>query len=292
MIAGTLQDYHSLLIPSTEFGVLVPSHDLEFLNVLNKLFDNEPYYREERRTMKDKQIDITNPQINLVAGTQPGYLAELLPEAAWTLGFMTRIIMVYAGSPHTGMDLFDTAQHKEPLKPILADRLREIGKLWGEMAWLPETQQLVREWLKHGCEPVPDHSKLVNYNTRRILHVIKLSMVAAISSTGKLVIRPEDFARGRDWLLQAESLMPDVFREMVQKSDASVIQELHLYVWQLWSKDKKPVHSSRIYHFLSTRVPSEKIGRVVDLAERSHILRRQAATDTYLPTPKHEHGLE
>src|SRR5882724_11244346 len=95
---GGLVEYHCLLTSSSEFGVLVPAHDLEFLSVLNYIYDNPKVYRENRRSL-NKNIEIIHPQITILAGTQPGFLASLLPEEAWSMGFTSRIIMIYAGVP-------------------------------------------------------------------------------------------------------------------------------------------------------------------------------------------------
>jgi hypothetical protein len=39
----------------------------------------------------------------------------------------------------------------------------------------------INAWNQAGCPPSPGHSKLLHYNGRRALHVIKLSMISAVS---------------------------------------------------------------------------------------------------------------
>jgi hypothetical protein len=152
---------------------------------------------------------------------------------------------------------------------------------------------MIEAWAQDRCPPIPDHSKLQHYNGRRILHTLKLCMVAAVSRSGELNIKVEDVIRARDWLLHAEQTMPDIFREMVSRSDAQVIQELHFFLWKLWVKDRRPLHESRLIHFLSHRVPSDKVQRVIDVAERSNVIAREAgSTNTYIPRPVAEHGME
>ncbi|TXH14997.1 MAG: DUF3987 domain-containing protein [Hyphomicrobiaceae bacterium] len=285
-----LFEYHSLLVAAPEFGVLVPAHDLEFLNVLNHIFDCPTSYREERRSLGDKQIDIVGPQLNILAGTQPAYLANLLPEEAWGMGFMSRLIMVYS-SEKVNVPLFAKYQDNIEVFKKMNSILRNMAKLYGAMEFSPEAQTAIEGWVHDGCEPVPAHSKLAHYNGRRILHLLKLSIIAAVSA-GNSSIGLKDYLRAREWLLRAEQTMPDIFREMVGKSDTQVIDELHYYCWQIWIKEKRPVHKSRLVHFLHHRVPSEKVQRIVDIAEQANILERMAGTDTYRPRPKHEHGLE
>ncbi len=286
-----LMEFHSLLVASSEFGVLVPAHDLEFLNTLNHIYDNPGNYRENRRSMGDNQVDIRNPQLNILGGTQPAYLANLLPEEAWGMGFTARVLMVYS-SKAINVPLFRKQASRAPEFKRLLAGLSRVAGLYGAMTFSPEAEVYIEKWAEDGCKPVPDHSKLANYTSRRILHALKLSIVAAVAA-GSPTIRVQDFERGRGWLLAAEATMPDIFREMVGKSDVQVIDELHYFCWTLWVKEKNPIHVSRLIHFLQHRVPSEKIMRVIEVAEKANILERMAGTtDTYKPRPKHEHGME
>lgn len=297
MAGGTMVEYHSLLVASSEFGVLVPAHDLEFLSVLNDIYDNPRAYRESRRTL-GREIDIVHPQLNLLAGTQPGFLASLLPEEAWSMGFLSRIILVYAGTT-PAVDLFDESESREPQYKALIKALQRVGSLMGVCVWTGEAQDAVRGWVSSGCAPVPEHSKLQNYIPRRVLHLLKLCIVSAVSRSGGLTITLADVTRAKDWLLHAEELMPDVFRDMAGKSDGQVIADLHFFMFKIYIADKKPIHEARIWDFLKTRVPSEKIFRIIDACERSGVISRLAGTGhdsgkpaLYIPKPRHEHGME
>lgn len=285
-----LVEFHSLLVASSEFGVLVPAHDLEFLNTLNHIYDCPRNYRENRRSMGDNQIDISYPQLNILGGTQPAYLANLLPEEAWGMGFTARVLMVYSSRAIT-VPLFSSPEPRTGLFRDLVSKLQAISKRYGAMNFTDEAKHEIERWANEGCQPVPTHSKLANYSSRRILHALKLSMVAAVSADSA-DIELAHFNRARDWLLAAEATMPDIFREMVGKSDVQVLDELHYYCWQIWIKEKKAVHQSRLIHFLQHRVPSDKIMRLLDIAVKANILDQLAGTDTYRPRPKDQHGME
>lgn len=283
-------EYHSLAVASPEFGVLVPAHDLEFLNTLNHIYDNPSSYRENRRSMGDNQIDISNPQLTIIGGTQPAYLANLLPEEAWGMGFTARLILIYSGETKK-VSLFAKQEPRVEFYSALISGIKAMTKKYGPMMFEMDAQAEAERWAEAGCPPVPEHSKLENYTSRRILHVLKLSIISAVSA-GHSTITFWDFARARDWLLGAEAAMPDIFREMVARSDVQVIQELHFFLWQLWIKEKKDIHESRLIHFLQNRVPSEKIIRVIEIAERSGIIKTGEYPRTYRPQPKHTHGME
>jgi hypothetical protein len=288
---GTLIEYHSLQIAASEFGVLVPAHDLEFLNFLNAIYDNDSNYRESRRT-GNRKIDAINPQINILAGTQPAYLASLLPEEAWGMGFMTRMIMVYSGEKFN-IRLFDKVTANQTQFGVLLDGLKSLLNAFGEADWQPDAMFAVQAWADSGFPPEPEHSRLESYNSRRILHLLRLCIVSAASGGHSLYITLGDFHRALNWLIQAEQTMPDIFKEMVQRSDSQIIQELHMFVWNLWIKsNKQNIHSARLWNFLQTKVPSDKIQRVLETAIRSNILDHDPTADTYRPRPRSEHGLE
>lgn len=281
-------EYNSLNVAASEFGVLVPAHDNEFLNTLNDIYDNPPAFVESRRTSKSTSIN--QPQLNIIAGTQPGYLANLLPEEAWSMGFMSRVLMIYAASGPQ-IDLFGSPGLNRDTRQTLIGGLSRFTSLYGEVGFEEDARTELVRWYKSGLGPVPEHSKLQHYNSRRLLQVIKLTIISTASAGNGLVVTLKALNRARDWLLEAETLMPDVFKEMTQRSDSQVIQELHYFMWRIYAKDKRPLHESRMIHFLQTRVPSEKILRVVEIAARSNII-KIVGEKQWVPVPSNEHGME
>lgn len=296
---GAPVEYHSLSVIVPEFGVLIAAHDVAFLSVLNDIYTNPPNMDESRRTLS-KDVDIIFPQLNILAGGQPSFLAELLPEQAWSMGFTARILLIYSGVAPEFDPFFHSLEEEAKQKVRLANQLRglilqtnSLAGLYGKVELSVEMIDAVRAWNNAKCPPIPDHTRLQHYITRRLLHTLKLSIVAAVSRSGELKVELEDFERAKTWLLDAEKVMPSVFREMTQKSDTQVIQELHYYAWAIWSKKPEPIHVSRLIHFLQTRVPAEKVMRVLEIADRSSIVVRIAGSnDFYKPRPRHEHGLE
>lgn len=283
-------DYHALAVCVGEFGVLISQHDLNFLSVFNDMYDSPMVYRETRRTNK-LENDITNPNLTMLAGTQPGFLGSLLPDEAWNMGFTSRLIMVYSGDILT-VELFNASAPNSRIYSALLADLKSIAKLIGQIHWAPEVQTAIRTWHQSGCLPTPEHSKLEHYRGRRILHVLKLCAIAAIARTRNLVVELEDFERAKHWLISTEITMPDIFRQMAGRSDNQVIKELHHYAFSEWNKNKKPLHESQLVHFLSTQVPAEKIARILEVCEKSKIFIRQAGTQLFLPQPIHKHGME
>jgi hypothetical protein len=287
---GGLVEYHSMVVPVSELGVLIPKHEYDFLSVLNFVWDCPESYLETRRSLEN-DIDIVKPQMNILAGTQPAYLSALLPEEAWAMGFTARFIMIYsATSPK--VDFFQNATADPKTLDALAGRLTLMTNLFGEFRWTDDAKTMFSAWFDAGFPPVPEHGKLSHYNPRRGIMAIKLAMISSASSGPELLITKPDVIRAQEWLLEAESLMPDIFRDMVQKSDTQTIGELHFFLWSLYIKDQKPLHESVLFHFLQQRVPGEKIERILEVAVRANILDREAGGKFYVPRPRDGFGID
>ena len=283
-----LIEYHSLFVGVPEFGTLIPKYDLEFLNVLNHIFDNPRDHRDETR--HSKSVDIIHPQLNLLVGTQPGYLSSILPEEAWSTGFMTRILMVYSAKVVRPKDIFAPPPEVSPIRKVLGEYLSEVIKLSGPFGWSTDAADAFRKWMEEGCAPEPEHVRLLYYCGRRFLTVIKLAMISSISRGTSLVVTKPDLDRAMAWLAEAEYFMPDVFRDMVHKSDEHIMQELFQYSWRKFVKDKASIHEAALLNFLRSRVPSERVDRILGIAERSGMFYREVGTKLYRPRPPSEHG--
>lgn len=274
IVKGGNVSYHSLLIAAEEFQVLLPTYDTEYIATLNEIYNNPDLpYEEIRRTGSVKEISIENPQLNILAGVQPSYFVSTFPEEAWTTGFARRIIMVYAAEGQF-QELFQETEEivdSSGWNRLLAG-LSHFSAMFGCMSWTEEASSRLATWHRAKGPPVPVHSKLVHYNNSRTMFAIKLSIVSAVARTGELVIEDLDVQRALGWLIDAESRMPDVFREMIGKSDSQVIDELHYMMVMEQSKVKKPLQTSVLWEFLRQRVPSEKIEKILMSAERSGII--------------------
>jgi hypothetical protein len=282
---GEFQMYHALNVAAGEFGVLCPAHDLEFLNTLNVLYDSPKQLSEARRGRQEKLLVIDYPMLNILAGTQPMFLSTLLPEQAWGMGFTARVLMVYSAKI-VKVDIFNALVKGDPaLKQNLIHDLGTLTKLWGTLHWSSEAKQTIIAWHNQDLMPVPTHSRLQNYNTRRLLHVFKLCMVSALSRSNDMCIELQDVQRAQEWLIEAENLMPDIFRDMAGNSDKAVIDDLHDFMWRLYVREKKPIHESIVMRFLSGKVSSEKCLRVLDLAERSGVVQKVQGEGTNLWKP-------
>lgn len=284
--------FHALAVISRELGDLLPHYDMGFLSKLSDLFDNPPDHKARRRTSKSGSgnlyVKIEYPTVNILAGVTPAYLGDLMPEAAWGQGFCSRMIFIHAPlETQTNIDVL-AAQAKADLNP-LKDRIQQVFNLWGEFEWSAEAHDALNQWNADGLLPRPQHSRLREYCTRRLIHVIKLSMLSSVSRSNRLVVTLPDFERGLEWLLTAEDQMPDIFRAMGQKPEGAILRDLHYYLYTKHAKIERgkrvPVGNDVIWEFLQERIESYRIPALIESGKRIGLL-EEVAPGRWLATPK------
>lgn len=277
---GNVQ-YHSLFIPATEFGNLVPAYDLPMISALNDLFDCRDDFVE--RTRGGGEIRIENPQITLLGATQPDYLSVILPEAAWGMGFTSRIVMIYSDDKSAARrSLF--AVHKAPIaeRDRLTHELTAIAKMQGEFRWDPAAAQALDEWHMAGELPVPNAPRLAHYCTRRTIHMVKLMMIAALARYSLVIIR-DDFETAVDWLFTAEETMPEIFRAMVTGGDSALLQDTAIWVREREAATKGPIPQHMVIGFLRNRMKAGDVMRAFDLMVASRMIRQVSMDDKGQP---------
>lgn len=283
--------YHHLFVFAAELGVFLSEHDLQFLSIINELFDNIDCYREEKRHSLKDPISIPNPLTTLLLGSQPGFLSAILPETAWTMGWTSRMLMVYA-TKAPKVPIFGKYKDMSHLEDKLISKLTDCADYYGEILWDRPAIRELEHWDECGCLPVPDHPKLANYNPRRSsIFLIKLAMISAMSRGEELAVRLQDVERARGWLLEIEELMPQIFRDMVFRSDDQVIEETFQFAFGVYVKSRVPVPAATILRFLSQRAPADKAKGILNLMQEAGMLQRQAGTDNYIPRARELHGM-
>lgn len=265
-------EFNSLLVHSGELGVLIPSYENDFMNVLTDIYDGRIY--EEKRRTKDLHIKINKPLLNILAATTPSYLNNVLPEGAWEQGFLSRTMIIYSGVSQR-RSLFATKDsHKDADWSVLKSDLRGIGRMFGQLQFTEESAAKIEEWHMGGGEPTPDHPRLVNYLTRRTVHLLKLCMVASVSRGEDYTINMLDLGTAMEWLYEAEDQIPEAFKAMETRGNSSVINEAWHFLYKKYAADKQPVAEQRLVQFLMVQVPAHEVLRIIDIMEKSGSIKK------------------
>lgn len=290
-IKGVTEEHHVAALFLSEFGVFVKEHDLELLSALCRLFDSPDHYKNKRVYQGKEPLNIPRPQVSILAGTQPGYLASRFPVDAWGQGFMARVFLVYSGEP-ARPSLFKSKPLDQKLESQLVRELIEIKKVQGKFIFAQETQDLLEAWYGvdgsctlSGKLPAPTFPRLKTYNTRRIVHMLKLCMISSVSRDNSLIVSPEDFESALDWMYSAEKEMPNVFKEMSGRNDLDTIRELWHYAWTKYMYNKKALSHANLMSQLASKLPAFQAEKVLLVAFQSGFFRKDDA-GAYIPQAK------
>lgn len=264
--------FNSLQVIANELGVFLPAWDGDFMSTLTDLWDNGRYH-ETRRTSKI-EINIPKAQLNMLSATTPAYLNSLLPEGAWEFGFMSRVINIYSGETEY-TDIFAELDHDGAAYKHLTLDLADIYGIWGEFTIHDDVKAAINVWARKGFPPRPDHPKLTHYITRRLAHLLKLCIIASAAASSDRHITLEHYAEALDWLIEAESYMPDIFKALKSGGDARSIEECWHFAYQYFMKHKTPVPEHLIITFLGERVPAHSVDRILDVMVRAQLLTKK-----------------
>lgn len=281
-VTNPVENFNSLLLCINELGVLLPAYENDFMNTLTDLWDCK-HYSEPRRTSK-LEIDIDKPQLNLIAACTPSYLMHVLPEGAWDQGFLSRTMLIYSGDRQL-RSLFAETDEDEGELDTLKEQLNTLANLYGEIKFTAESAALMDRFHLSDGNPKPEHPKLISYTIRRTVHLLKLCMVASVSRSDELIVRPEDFQRAFDWLIEAELHMPDIFKAMTQGGAGKIMEEAWYFIFTTHAKEAKPVLKHRLITFLQERVPVHNIETTIKMMEEGKMLEKQltAGGAAYVP---------
>lgn len=277
-----VEHFNSLLLCINELGVLIPGYENEFMNTLTDLWDCKHY--SERRRVSKIEIEITKPQLHMLAACTPSYLMSTLPEGAWDQGFISRTMLIFSAERQL-RSLFAEQAFRQDEWDELKASLSILGNLYGEIKFTPEAAELMDKFHLRGGEPAPDHPKLISYNIRRTVHLLKLCMVMAVSRSNELVVRQEDWNRAYDIMIEAESFMPDIFKSVSQSGTGKVIEEAWYYLFTVYSKEQNPIQKHRLIQFLQERVPVQNIETTIKMMEQGQLIEQRLTTagPAYIP---------
>jgi hypothetical protein len=286
--------YSALTVLCRELGSLITKYEGQFAANLADIYDNPSNFSAPRR--QSKSVNVAAPTINILAAATPSALMDIIPESAWDQGLTSRMIFIYGVAPTSYRDPFK--KRKEiAMENLAADLKTFFHELHGEFEWEEPAQDALKHWLNdENMAPKPSYGRLVHYVGRRNEHVMKLSMISAVSAGHGLCVTLEDFRRAQRWMFEAEKTMPDVFRAMTQKSDSQVLEDVHQIAWIQYTtlqRDKRQALSDTdIWKILENRSTSERIPYLIKSLESTGRLRKAGIMGGWVPNPPHDFRIE
>lgn len=255
-------EYHSLSILADELSAFMPLYEPELIGGLTTFYDCVPYAQHRRG--KDIRVKIESPQLNILSGSTPSNLLKFVPEIAWEQGFMSRVIMVYSDQRPL-VNIF--AKQSPDLPQDMLHDLKQIATLHGEFKWTTDYEKAILDWRAAGQPHVPAHPKLAHYNSRRLGHVLKLSMVSSIDRGNTLRLEASDFGRALHWLMDAEEHMPTIFQTGQLGPDAQAMDEIVAFI-----NGHDLIEEHKIVRHARKLTAAHNVMKLIDVMERGQII--------------------
>jgi len=261
-------EYNSMYIMADELSAFMHEYNLEMIGGLTTFYDVVALPYGQYRRGKEIKIRIKRPQLSILVGSTPSNLVKFIPEIAWDQGFCSRVILIYSDE-RPMMDIFENPFRELP--PDMVHDLKMINGLVGGFRAEIQYRKEVNDWRASGLPPTPTHPKLSHYNTRRLTHLLKLSMIASIDRDNELILTVDDFNTAKGWLLEAESYMSDIFQAGAPGADAKAMDEIVHYIRAV--DMGKGVAEHKINKFAADRVPLHTLWRIVNIMESTGMIK-------------------
>ena len=206
--------YHSLFIANGELGAFMPEYQTQMISIINDLYNCKPTFGERIRGRNNaSETLLENPHLALLLGTQPAVFAKIVPSEAFQMGFTSRLIICNGGEIHR-QPFFSAVETDAALVGKIVSDLRALATLAGEYKPTKEFKEKMNDFNINNPGAI-DHSRFVDYNTRRSMHLGKIAMCCAAAESNELVLTEAHYDRALEYLLLSEKNALTLFDDLI-----------------------------------------------------------------------------
>lgn len=274
----------TILINSSEYGVFIgvkPGDDL--YRTMCELFDCRNY-KETRRSQKN-DLEIKNPYVNMITGTQPEHFSQHFPREAWKAGYASRCDFYYSE------DLTDDAvyyldyneaeavsenmQEDEFIKTIahdlqcmLADIQNENGvrKPGKQIYMSAEAQARFEHW--HMVERRATeftHPWLIDYNARRTFRLRRdAALFCLCRGDTNYVIQASDFEHAIALHIEQDRGLTILTDKIMTSDNGDILSMVHQWAVRVFMDTKnKPLPRGMVTEFIMHKVKTHEVAPIL-----------------------------
>jgi len=239
----------SLVLMLSELNSLVTRYTPDLMDLLTGLYDNPDDYEYQTKNMGNDIVYRAN--LNIVAGTQPTKLGEIITSHTVGSGFPARLMLIYSDEKRSP-GYFKEYPRKDYAEKVIANMLEKRCEMEGEFLWTEAAQERYIELAtKTLYETQPTDDLLSHYGERRDFHLAKLAMVMSASEDARLVIEKRHLDRAWNFMCEAEKVMPEALKAAGGNQHRIVEDSTVAYVAQTG-----PVNEARLRRFIGKHIDS------------------------------------
>lgn len=190
----------ALTLVVSEWGTFLDPKNYNMVNMLTELYDGKSDIPLHKTTKTQGDNTITNPFLNMIAGTTPLWMADNFKGQFGGWGFSSRCIFLHCLEPERLVPYPDEewkGTFRTEMQRFLAD-LIQISEMQGAFTLTSQAREFGREWYRqHMARKIdldrhPHHDPWLSYYlARKFDHAHKLAMVLAASRGDALVVDRE-----------------------------------------------------------------------------------------------------
>lgn len=226
---GAMTFHSSLTVFAPELVVFLGYNQQQLMMDLTDWFDcgRGPDGLWTYRTKNQGTDDIVGIWVNLIGATTPDLLRSSLSMDAIGGGLTSRIIFVYEPDKFQSCPIPFLNSQEEQIGEDLYHDLEEIHLLKGQFK---ASKDFIDRWVDfyHYNDKHPPFTEghLAPYCERRVVHVMKLSLILNACRTDSMIVTAKDLQRSIDIIEQTEVNMPKTFAGIGKSQHAEVLSKV------------------------------------------------------------------
>lgn len=196
-ICFSLQELASLLRKRTD----------DTVNYMLGLYDCPLDYEYDTKTQgKDR---VRRGCLNLLAGTTPDFMQDILSAKLINQGFGSRNFFIYANKDRkTQFWIPELTEEQKAYKKELLEHIRKLTTLYGQIKMSDEVKNFLEEWWRENADKRSNSSnKLDGYYSRKKVHIMKVAMAEHFSESMEMDIPVETYKKAIEILAKEEKSM-------------------------------------------------------------------------------------
>lgn len=210
--SGNLCMHSSLTVFSQELTVFLGYSNIQLMTDLCDWYDCRKRWVYDTKNMGTDEI--LGVWVNIIGATTPDLLQTTMPKDAVGAGLTSRMILVYEPRKEKVVHYDKMTRTKEEIElgKVLLGDLEQIFMMTGAFQATKPFEELMREWRdEHEAHPPFEDSRLIYYNERRPMTVLKLAMIMNAARSDHMILDEQDLVKAIKVLMAAEQRMPKAF---------------------------------------------------------------------------------
>ncbi len=220
--------------------------------LLTSLYDCKSHFSYHTKGRGVESLD--NSCLGLLAGNTVMGLKESLPKEAIGDGLTARMIFVYTATVAKPMAITPRTKEQEVCEINAVKFLQKALSLEGAVTLTQDAWDYYEETYNYfyNNSPLYGMSTLSGYASRRGVHLLKLSILFAVSTRLSLKMEKSDIQSANEILTMSEKSMPMLLNIITSSPTGLLTQEVYDYIKKVKKVSRRKL-MAKMYHKLDSK---------------------------------------